>query len=201
MHHLRSALHTLLLLLASIGCLTAMAFPPETSAAHLKPNRFPLTFKQHDFAVHCYNTIGCEVLYANNNFTRLYSGNVVSPPPPAGDYRKDWGLAGYLGIRNFPPPAEIRWRSLDGVRHEARVDIGAIFKDEKIRYTVPNEQIAKGIFSSPGPSAEPGIYLEVNDRTVSVFMRAFIPTEAEQISGNKYSYFRDDLILAWTHTY
>lgn len=201
MRHVSATLCALLSIVASTGCLTAMAQPPDTSTAHPGPNRFPLTFKQHDFAAHCYNTIGCEVLYANNNFTRLYSGDVVSPPPPPGDYRKDWSSAGYLGIRNFPAPAEVRWRSLDGVSHEAFVDLGAIFKDERIRYTVPNEQIAKGIFSSPGPSGEPGIYLEINDRTVSVFMRAFIPTEAEQIPGNKYSYFRDDLVLAWTHTY
>ncbi|MGN2245101.1 hypothetical protein ACFWZ3_00275 [Frateuria sp. GZRR35] len=200
MRHTRLA-SCALFLFALTGCLTAMAFPSETSTKRLGLNRFPLTFKQHDFAAYCYNTIGCEVIYANNNFTRLYSGDVVSPPPPPGDYRKSWGLAGYLGIPNFPPPAEVRWKSLDGISHEARVDIGAIFKDERMRYTVPNDEIAKGIFSSPGPSGEPGVYLEVNDRTIRVFMRAFIPTEAEQIQGNKYSNFRDDLVLAWTHTY
>lgn len=201
MRYARPALRTLLFLLALTGCLSAMALPSDTSAKHLGPNRFPLTFKQHDFAAYCYNTIGCEVLYANNNFTRLYSGDVVSSAPPSADYRRDWSPAGYLGIRNFPPPAELRWKSLDGISHEARVDIGAIFKDELIRYTVPNDEIANGIFSSPGPSGEPSIYLEVNDRTVSVFMRAFIPTEVEQIPGNPDSDFRDDLILAWTHTY
>ena len=28
-----------------------------------------------------------------------------------------------------------------------------------------------------------------------------IATKTEQIPGNKYSYGRDDVILAWTHTY
>src|SRR5690348_10838130 len=159
--HLRPGLRALLLLLALTGCLSAMALPSDTSTKHVAPNHFPLKFKRHDFAAYCYNTIGCEVIYADNNFTRLYSGDVVSSPPPSGDYRKKWSYAGYLGIENFPAPAEVRWKSMDGVSHEARVDIGAIFKDELIRYTVPNEQIAEGVFSSPGPSGEPSIYLEV----------------------------------------
>jgi len=50
-------------------------------------------------------------------------------------------------------------------------------------------------------SGRPGIFLEVNDRTISVYMKAFIATRAEQIPGNKDSDFRDDVILAWTHAY
>jgi hypothetical protein len=194
-------LRALLFLLALTGCLTAMALPSDTSAKHVAPNHFPLTFKRHDFAAFCYNTIGCEVVYANNNFTRPYSDGIATSAPPPGNYRQKWSYAGYLGIENFPAPAEVHWTSKDGTHHEASVDIGAIFKDEHILYTVPNDEIAEGIFSSPGPSIEPSIYLEVNDRTVSVFMRAFIPTKKVQVAGNKYSDFRDDVVLAWTRTY
>lgn len=201
MRHPRRALRALLFLLALTGCLPAMASASDNPTAHRAPNHFPLTFKRHDFAAYCYNTIGCEVIYANNNFTRLYSGEVISSPPPKGDYRSNWGLAGYLGIQNFPSPAEVTWKSLDGVKHEATVDIGAIFKDELIRYSIPNDEIAEGLYPGPGPAGEPSIFLEVNDRTISVFMKAFIPTKKEQIPGNKYSDFREDLILAWTKTY
>ncbi|MCX7514862.1 hypothetical protein [Frateuria sp. STR12] len=180
-----------------------MALPAKTSASttHRPPNHFPLKFKQHNFRAHCYNTIGCEVIYANNNFTRRYYGDKIAPPPSSTDYRDAWGLAGYLGIPNFPPPAEVKWKSLDGMAHEAKVDIGAIFKDELIRYNVPNDQIAEGLYPGPGPAGPPSIFLEVNDRTISVFMKAIIPTKKEQIPGNKYSNFRDDLILTWTRTY
>lgn len=197
----RTALRALLLILALTGSLTAMAFASDMSAKHRAPNHFPLTFKRHDFAAYCYNTIGCEVLYANHNFTSLYSGSVVASPPPSLNYRDKWNPAGYLGIQNFPAPAQVRWKSLDGVDHQANVDIGSIFNDELVRYTVPNDQIAEGIFPGPGPSTEPSIYLEVNDHTVSVFMKAFIPTKTEQIAGNQYSNARTDLVLAWTRTY
>lgn len=199
--HLRPALRALLFLLALTGCLSAMALPSDTSMKHVAPNHFPLKFKRHDFRAYCYNTIGCEVIYADNNFTRRYYGDKVAPPPPSPDYRDAWGKANYLGIPNFPAPALVKWKSLDGVTHEATVDIGAIFKDELIRYSVPNDQIAEGLYPGPGPAGEPSIFLEVNDRTVNVFMKAFIPTKKEQVSGNKYSNFREDLILAWTQTY
>jgi hypothetical protein len=201
MRHARLASRALLILIALTGCLSAMALPSDTSTTHPATNHFPLTFKRHDFRAYCYNTIGCEVIYANNNFTRRYYGDKVAPPPRSPDYRDAWGLASYLGIPNFPPPAEVKWKSLDGVAHEASVDIGAIFKDELIRYLVPNDEIVDGLYPGPGPAGEPSIFLEVNDRTISVFMKAFIPTKKEQEPGNKYSDFREDLILAWTRTY
>lgn len=196
-----TTLRALLFLLALTGCLTAMAFPSDMRPTRSAANHFPLKFKRHDFAAVCYNTIGCEVIYADNNFTRLYSGGVAAPPPASADYRDHWSFPGYGGIPNFPPPAQVRWKSLDGVAHEAKVDIGTIFKDELVLYRVPNDEIRDGAFPGPGPASDPGIYLEVNDRTISVFMKAFIPTKVEQEPGNKNSDFRDDLILAWSKTY
>lgn len=199
--HLRPALRALLFLLALTGCLSAMALPSDTSTKHAAPNHFPLKFKRHDFRAYCYNTIGCEVIYAGNNFTRLRSGDVVSPPPSSPNYREEWNLASYGGIPNFPPPAEVTWKSLDGTLHTASVDIGAIFKDELILYNVPNEEIRESTFPGPGPAADPSIYLEVNDRTISVFTKTLIPTKDEQEPGNKNSYYRADLIPVWSKTY
>ena len=129
--HLRPALRALLLLLALTGCLSAMALPSDTSTKPVAPNHFPLKFKRHDFRAYCYNTIGCEVIYADNNFTRLYEDK-VAPPPTSTNYRDNWGFASYGGIANFPPPALVRWKSLDVVADDAKVDIGSIFKDELI---------------------------------------------------------------------
>lgn len=198
----RTALRALLFLLALTGSLTAMAFPSDTPAKHRVPNHFPLTFKRHDFAAYCYNTIGCEVIYANHNFTRHQSqSNEPSPPPGSPNYRDQWGFASYGGIANFPPPAEVRWKSKDGVSHEAKIDIGEIFGDELILYRVANSDIADGTFPEAGPAADPSVFLEVNDRTISIFTKTLIPTKDEQEVGNKYSYYRADLIPVWSHTY
>ncbi|MDM0052216.1 hypothetical protein [Variovorax sp. J22R115] len=47
----------------------------------------------------------------------------------------------------------------------------------------------------------PAIILEVNDRTINVYMRAHISTKELQVPGNRYSDFRNDLIKAFSQTY
>lgn len=157
---------------------------------------FPLTFADHDFQVFCYNTKRCRVVYNNFNFSPNLAETEPSAPPPSADYRDHWPFASYLGIRNFPPPAEVSWVSLDGAAHEAKVDVAAIFKDERVLHRVPDADIPDHSWGG-----EPGIFLEVNDRTINVYMKAFIATKTQQIPGNKNSYGRDDVVLAWTQTY
>lgn len=156
----------------------------------------PLRFHEHAFEPHCYNTLRCKVVYNHFDFDPGHYADEPQPAPPPGDYHQHWGHASYAGVQNFPPPARVEWTSLDGVAHVADVDLGAIFKDQRVLYRVPDEEIPERSWNGL-----PGIHLEVNDRTISVYMQASIATKTEQIPGNRYSYFRDDVILAWTHTY
>jgi hypothetical protein len=181
------------------GC-HAMDNTPATS--QIKPpaltKEVPLRFARHNFGVHCFNVTGCTVLY-NDRYQRDDAPDKMSPPPPSNpDYAQKW-MEGELDIRNFPPPAQVRWKSLDGVAHEAKVDIGAIFKDELIWHNVPKTDM-RPFFSGP-VAGDPDISLEVNDRTINVYIGMFIPTLTEQIPGNKYSYARRERFLAWSHTY
>lgn len=192
----RAVLSAAITLLLMTGCHPAMSTPPDSTSAHpADPSMFPLRFYNHGFAVHCYNIIRCQVIYYDHDFTRLF-GDKRSGPPPSPDYRDQWTMATRSWIPNFPPPAEVRWVSLDGVEHETKIDIGTIFKDQRVLYRVPDAEIPDRSWGD-----DPSILLEVNDRTVNVYMKAFIATKTEQIPGNKYSNGRDDVILAWTHTY
>lgn len=103
-----------------------------------------------------------------------------------------------MGVDNFPPAAKVTWTSLEGVELEAEVDIGAIFKDERVLYTVPDSEITE---SGLGDHYSPNIYLEINDRCINVYMSAFITTKTEQRPGNQYSMFRRDVVLAWSSVY
>ena len=174
-----------------------MSSPFDKSGEHpATSSMFPLTFVDHAFQVFCYNTIRCRVIYNDYDFSPYKADEQPSPPPSSPNYRDDWPFASNLGIRNFPPPAEVRWISLDGAVHEAKVDIGVIFKDRRVLYRVPDAEIPDRSWGG-----SPGIFLEVNDRTINVYMKAFIATKTEQIPGNKNSDFRDDVILAWSHSY
>ncbi len=155
---------------------------------------WPLTFVRHNFGATSYSTYGCKVVY--NGFLHLSNDEDVLQISSASahpDALKKLS-AGYLSVRNFPGPAKVTWRSADGAAHQAEVDIGEIFKDQKVLHNVPKEEVL-------GDLGNPDILLEVNDRTINVYMRAFVPTRELQIPGNKYSRFRDDLILAWSKTY
>jgi hypothetical protein len=196
----RAALSAAAALLLMTGYCPAMSTQPDsTSRQQPAPNAFPLKFVDHSFEPHCYNTLACRVIYNDYDFG-LADARTPSGPPHSADYKADWWPASHGGIRNFPLAAQVRWVSLDGVSHEASVDIAAIFKDERVLYRTPNSEILDGIFPQ-GLVSDPSIFLEVNNRTINVYMAAMIPTKTEQIPGNKYSSARTDLILAWTHTY
>ena len=154
------------------------------------------SFDRHSFGAYCYNTIGCEVLYAN-----FYDVNdeadEVSPPPESAGVQKYWGGT-HVGIDNFPPPATVTWRSLDGTAHVERVDIGEIFKDHQVLHDVPSEKLG---WNATMTGMSPEIVLVVNDRTISVYMGTFVVLKEPEIPGNRYSGARDEFLLAWRHTY
>ncbi len=193
---LRAALTAATLALLMTGCQPAMSPQPENAARHRgEPPMFPLIFKRHAFQAYCFNTLKCKIVYNNYQFMPSFADK-PSGPPPSSDYRKHWPFASNLGIRNFPTPAQVHWTSLDGAEHDAKVDIGAIFKDEHVLYNVSDAEIPDRSWGG-----DPGIFLEVNDRTINIYMKAFIATKSEQVPGNKNSDFRADVIQAWTHTY
>ncbi len=158
---------------------------------------WPLKFKSHYFGAACFNTQSCVVLYRDFPHGAMHEG--PSPSVESTGRSLDQLLAASRGpIPNFPPPAKVTWRSKDGAPHEARIDIGEIFRDELIRHSLAREDIPEATLAS---DHSPGIILEVNDRTINVYMRAHISTRKPQELGNRYSDFRDDLIKVFSHSY
>lgn len=197
---IRHSVLTMIVIAAAVttGCHPAMTTysdriqpPPETLAV-------PLRFANHNFAAHCYNTIGCQVIY-NGRYQQEDSADEIAPPPPSANYRKEFWDSVEIDIHNFPPPAVVRWKSLDGMQHDAKVDIAAIFRDQLIWHRVPKADMAD-FFRGP-VAGDPSIFLEVNDNTINVYTKMFIPTRIEQVPGNVHSSFRNDLFLVWTRTY
>jgi hypothetical protein len=189
----------LLCALLLAGCQPAMS--TSTASGHageeiVNPaSAWPLRFSVHNFGAACYSTYGCRVHYGHyypgddpDDELQISSDSVNGYPNVL---HASWGP-----IPNFPPPAKVTWRSKDGTAHEAEVDIGEIFKDQLIRHKVPREDI-----STEGSLPPPEIILEVNDRTINVYMRAMIATKELQKPGNPYSDFRNDLIKVYSRTY
>ncbi|WP_188792955.1 hypothetical protein [Dyella nitratireducens] len=186
------ALYALILI---TGCSNAMTSPHfQFGEGDAVRNTFPLKFKEHNFSAFCYNTIGCKVFYAGMYMTRD-DDNEKSPPPPP-ELLKNM-RAGHLAIDNFPPPAIVTWRSLDGVAHEAKVDIGAIFKDRRILHHAPEQEIPAETAALDGAN----IILLVIDRTISVYMKTTIYLKKPRDPSNPLSNTSHEMTLAYTHTY
>ena len=171
-----------------------MSTPSATAPLQVVPNEFPLRFKAHAFGAYCFNTVGCKVIY-NHKYQIEDANDHVAPPSPPDSLK--WWNTRELGVINFPPPAKVEWKTLDGTQHEATVDIGAIFADQKVLHHVPEEDIPEGW----AHRIEPDIYLIVDDRTISVYMVTEIATKQLQEPGNRYSDYRVEFVRAWTHTY
>ncbi|WP_234418679.1 hypothetical protein, partial [Xanthomonas fragariae] len=162
--------------------------------------RKPIPFSNHAFGAMCCDTYGCKVLYDGRYAANFPEDEKRISSASLGDVYPDNLKANTIGIRNFPnfpPPAEVTWRSKDGQPHHALVDLNAIFKDKVVLHHVQQEQLPPVLRADISPH----IILEVNDRTINVYMKAMVQTTVQQKPGNEYSYFRNDLILAYTKTY
>lgn len=170
---------------------------PATTPSAAEAEKWPLRFKRHNFGVACYSTYGCRIRYDGQLIDRDDSELGISSESLGADYPGNLS-AGRLGIQNFPPPADVTWRSKDGTQLHAEIDMAAIFKEELILHNVPKNDVEKHALKG---ISDPGIILEVNDRTINVYMKAFVPTNSYRTPGNEHSNYRDDLILAYTRTY
>jgi hypothetical protein len=174
--------------------------PTDEIPAYMQPvKEWPLRFRTHSFSVMSYETWGAEVVYGwlqwQNDADVLQRSSASYGP----DYQRGWSGM-YADISNFPPPARLRWRSKDGTRLEAEINIGALFSDEVIRHSVAREEMAwlpDGKYES-----EPAIILEINDRTVRVYMKSRIPLRRKiEIQGVMRNDFRADPVLVKTYNY
>ena len=191
----------LLCVLLLAGCQPLMSASPTTDPAPISRADntvadWPFRFKRHNFGAFTYSTSGAKVVY--DNFLHLDEPEDELQPSSEsiGPNYRDFISGSYLGIQNFPSPAVVTWRSKDGAPHRAEVDMAVIFKDELILHNVPREDVLED--TSVG---DPEIILEVNDRTINVYMKAFISTKSLRTPGNPNSDYRNDLILAHTRTY
>lgn len=170
---------------------------------------WPLRFHSHSFDAICFNTLACSIVYDRRQFgtqkldQRGEPYDDISGEPPFGAWRQRW--TGHHSVtpangRTFPSDVEIKWKSLSGNWHAATLDLDKIFRRRLVLHDVAREDVKEAWLDAKSVHpVSPGILVEVNDRTINVFMRALVVTEVEQEPGNANSHFRDDLMLAWTH--
>jgi hypothetical protein len=185
-----SILFAALAIITHTGCARASHKGDSNLTEDDPKRRLSATFSAHNFGPYCFDTLECRIEYDGQTWL-----NETSRRPPL-DERAEGNLRGSIaGIVNFPTPAKISWRSLDGETHHADIDIACIFHDRRI---VHSPEISASDVPERAYFGDPDVIIVVNDRTVSVYMKAFIPLKHTRVHGNPHSNYRDEAILAWT---
>lgn len=192
-----------LIAISLAGCHSTMSNPPSFSenfpggGFDNSSARWPLEFRAHYIGVATYSTYDCKITYDGALIRVDEEGVLKRSSESLGAKYPDGVLsAGHGPHRNFPGPMVITWRSKDGEPHHAEVDIGEIFRDQRVRHNVPREEVTEH-----GNDTAPGIIVEVNDRTINVYMRATIGLKRPRFSDRPHSDYRDDLIKVHTRIY
>jgi hypothetical protein len=186
---------------ALTGCQSAMSTPSappdheSSDGSYSNVNApWPLEFRAHYFGAHCFDTLECEIRYRG-----FPHGHKEGPSPSVASYGRpleELLSAGRGPIPNFPEPAKVTWRSMDGTQHETEIDIGKIFEDQLIRH-----KVARADITNNATDGMPAIIIEVNDHTINVYMRAMIWLKRPRFSDRPHSDYQDDLIKVFSRTY
>lgn len=193
-----------LLLLALQGCASPMSTPDAKPiyppSGHFPPtlNRAadgPLRFWQHNFGAYCFGTWGCRVQYGSMLIVDRPPTEWQTPLEEAEGHMRSRMQGGHIGLRNFEGPVVLEWLDADRMPHRFELDLAELFADGLIRHQVPRDEIADQV--SVG---NPDIVIEINGRTVRVYMRAHIPLKKPRDPANRYSDFIDENVLVMERT-
>jgi hypothetical protein len=153
-----------------------------------------LTFKRHNFGAECYNASDLKVVYAGMPYD--IPGECRDRVP----YDEKRIKANTTGLIAFVGPVDVKWKSKDGQQHEYQLDMDEIFKGKQVLHQEKIEDIR----IEEGYSYIPGIYVEVDDRTLNVYidvrMRFASHVVMEDKNGNQL-HGRRNVTLAFTKTF
>lgn len=151
-----------------------------------------IPFYDHSFDARCFDTLRCRVLYDN-----AYIVNSGSPSDPFTESDRQNLSSGWLNP-DFPSIARVTWTSKDGKSHDETINLREIFRSRLVRY--PDDLNINDVKTSVPPSP-PGIILVVEDRSIRVYMKAWISLLRPRFPGREYSDFRHDPVVAYSQTF
>lgn len=160
---------------------------------------WPLRFDSFGFGARCYHTLRCRVVFANSHQVSERYDIEPSGEPFAPDWKDHWsGGFNILAEEVFPPPAEIRWTAMDGAERRTKIDFEEIFPERLILHNAREDEVKEG-WGLEHRHVE--ILLEVNDRTINVYMRGWVVLKQPRDPSVRNSDSLRDLMLAWTKTF
>jgi len=164
---------------------------------------WPLTFDAFSFGTWAFNTLRCNIIFRGHQFALDNELDGPSGPPPTSNWRDRWSASFNVFADMMPPgQVEVRWTSMDGVEHYVEIDlIKDIFPDRAILHDVAREDVWE-FWATDSFGHHPEVLMEVNDRTITVYMRSCIMTQTWEGEGDdRRRIMRPGLFKAWAKTY
>jgi hypothetical protein len=163
---------------------------------------WPLTFDEFSFGSRAFNTLRCNVIFEKHQFALSNELDRPSGPPADPDWKEDW-MASFNVFSEMLPvgPVEVRWTSMDGVEHFDEIDlIKDVCPGQVVLHNVPREEV-NGDWARYDDKPHPEILMEVNDRTINIYMKARVLTKLPPNPDRPDIVGRYDLVQAWSKTY
>jgi hypothetical protein len=156
-------------------------------------NQGILKFSSHSFAIFCYGGISDVCIDYAQSRHDLTSAGIMPEKRPQDEDRYPSGTSG--SYVPFAGPITARWKTRDGNSLEASVDLDTIFPERAVNHGQdPNLIHRADPFVIP-----PIILIEVDDRTVSIYLLAKL--RLDNPAGPKPFATSRERILAYTRTY
>lgn len=148
-----------------------------------------IPFYDHGFDARCYETLKCRVLYGNRY--------IVNDGGPRGPFteRDRASLGSHWARLDLPSLARVIWTSKDGENHDETIDLSHIFESHLILY--PDDLDVRDVDLVPY-SGTPDIILVVEDRSIHIYMKAWISLLKPRYPGREHSNFRHDPVVAYS---
>jgi hypothetical protein len=169
---------------------------------------WPLRFNSYSFGAICYNTLASRVIFCN----ALQTSRKELDSPSGQPHRPDWKEHWHADFTHdsgppdsFPTPIDIKWTALDGVERETSIDLNDVFPDRLILHDAKPEDLepwwAEIGFMGRGHHVE--ILLEVNDRTINIYMKTEVRTKHQEKApdGSDRHVLLQKMALVWTKTF
>ncbi len=154
-------------------------------------NEGELKFTTHDLNIQAYSISDVNLVYAGSPH-ELSAGQLTRAKTVEDETRYPGGKSG--SYQAFAGPVQIDWRSKDGTQIKYALDLDAVFKDRKILHT---EDVSKLYKPEPVYGGEPTIIIELNDRTLNVYM--FVTMRLEHDETKRIHH--DHRTLAFSKTF
>jgi hypothetical protein len=162
-------------------------------APKIENGELVMPFSIHNFSSFCFETTKCQVLY-----NKRYVVNDGEPSGQLTESIRNGLTATWLGIKSFPGPVRAVWTSRDGVKHDELIDLDTIFKSRRVLYAA---DLDLDSIDLGGYYFSPDIILVIENRSIHVFMKGWVWLLDKSGAKNKNLRHREDLIVAYTHTY